>query len=62
MLRAVEALPAPATAPRGPVAAMVDPERIENRFRGSLLKKVQGLVERYPEQALDVLRRWMSER
>jgi flagellar biosynthesis/type III secretory pathway M-ring protein FliF/YscJ len=62
MLRAVEALPAPATVPRGPVAGPIDPERVENRFQGSLLKRVQGLVERYPEQALDVLRRWMAER
>lgn len=62
MLHAAEAAPAPATVPLGSVAAPFDPERVENRFQGSLLKRVQGLVERYPEQALAVIRRWMAER
>lgn len=62
MLHAAEAAPAPTTVPLGPVAAPFDLERVENRFQGSLLKRVQDLVDRYPEQALEVIRRWMAER
>ncbi len=41
--------------------AILDFDRIEDRVEKSLLKKVQKLVEEFPERALEVIRGWMAE-
>ena len=41
--------------------AVLDIDRIEDRVDRSLLKKVQKLVEDFPERALEVIRGWMAE-
>ncbi len=41
--------------------AVLDFDRVEDRVEKSLLKKVQKLVEEFPERALEVIRGWMAE-
>jgi flagellar M-ring protein FliF len=62
MLGTAQGVETSAGVPAGVIAAGIDPERIEGRVRDSRLKRVRELVERYPEQSLTVIRRWMAER
>ncbi len=41
--------------------AILDLDRIHDRVEQSLVKKVQKLVEDFPERALEVIRGWMAE-
>ncbi len=41
--------------------AVINFDRVEERVERSLLKKVQKLVEEFPERALEVIRGWMAE-
>ncbi len=40
---------------------ILDFGHVEERVEKSLLKKVQKLVEEFPERALEVIRGWMAE-
>ena len=41
--------------------AILDLEQMESRVEKSLLKKVQKLIEDFPDRALEVIRGWMAE-
>lgn len=41
--------------------AIPDWDRMHDRVEQSLVKKVQKLVEDFPERALEVIRGWMDE-
>ena len=41
--------------------AILDLDRIHDQVEKSLVKKVQKLVEEFPERALEVIRGWMAE-
>lgn len=41
--------------------AIPDWDRMDDRVEQSLVKKVQKLVEDFPERALEVIRGWMAE-
>ena len=41
--------------------AILDWDRMHDRIEQSLVKKVQKLVEDFPERALEVIRGWMAE-
>jgi len=57
MTPAVTASPVPSSA-NGfmPSVGDIDVARVEGRIERSLLKKVQGLIEDYPEEAVEVVR------
>ena len=40
---------------------LIDIDRVEGRVKASSVKKVGGLVEKHPEEALSILRSWMYE-
>jgi len=44
-----------------PSVGEIDVARVERRIERSLLKKVQGLIEDYPNEAVEVVRGWMAE-
>ncbi len=41
--------------------AVLDSDRIHDQIEQSLVKKVQKLVEDFPERTLEVIRGWMAE-
>ena len=40
---------------------LIDIDRVEGRVKASSVKKVGGLVEKHPEEALSILRSWMYQ-
>ena len=40
---------------------LIDIDRVEGRVKASSVKKVGGLVEKHPEEALSIVRSWMYE-
>ncbi len=54
---ALEALPAP----EGSVAHMIDIARVEGQVKASSVKKVGEIVQNHPEEAVAIVRSWMSQ-
>ncbi len=53
---------APPPEPNGQFAPSVfDADRIEQKVKASLVRKVRKLVEDYPERTLEIIRGWMAE-
>lgn len=42
------------------LARAIDPERIEDHPRDSLIRKVRRLVAKHPRETLSVIRDWMQ--
>jgi flagellar M-ring protein FliF len=40
---------------------LIDIDRVEGRVKASSVKKVGGLVEKHPEEALSIVRSWMYQ-
>ena len=54
-------IPSQATVGEERFEELIDIDRVEGRVKASSVKKVGGLVEKHPEEALSILRSWMYQ-
>jgi len=52
---------ATAIAPAPEIESLIDIDKVEGRVKASSVKKIGELVDRHPDQVLNILRGWMSE-